>query len=128
MTVRKASLNSSPFLLRQVIKRGQTNAYYYFFRKLKYGYGAKIGERICRQAKQKTQAILCVLTSIFAKHDGKSADKICADNRIGVSLRPKFSKHWICIRKSVKTERFYHHTPTQKSKKGESYVKKKKRN
>ncbi len=105
--------------MRQAIKREQTNACFYFFRKLKYGYGAKIGERICRQAKQKTQAILCVLTSIFAKHDGKSADKICADNRIGVSLRPKFSKHWICIRKSVKTERFYHHTPTQKSKKGE---------
>ena len=82
----------------------------YFFRKLKYGYGAKIAEWICRQAKQKTQAILCVLTSIFAKHDGKSADKICADNRIGVSRRPKFSKHWICILKSVKTERFYNHT------------------
>ena len=51
--VRKASLNSSPFLMRQVIKRGQTNAYYYF---LDFG--------------------------------------------------PKFSKHWICILKSVKTERF----------------------
>ena len=48
-----------------------------FFRKLKYGYGAKIAEGICRQAKQKTQAILCVLTSIFDAPD----EKIAAEKR-----------------------------------------------
>ncbi len=75
MTERKASLNSSPFLMRQVIKRGQTNAYYYY---LDFG--------------------------------------------------PKFSKHWICIRKSVKTERFYQHPQHKNQRKENSYVKTKKRN
>ncbi|MBR3996635.1 MAG: hypothetical protein IKI97_15320, partial [Clostridia bacterium] len=40
---------------------------------------------------------------------------------------PKFSKHWICIRKSVKTERFYHHTPTQKIKERRINMSKRKR-
>lgn len=34
-------------------------------------------EQIFRQIAQKTQAILCVLTSIFGRYDGKYADQTC---------------------------------------------------
>ena len=42
----------------------------------------QIGERIFRRIKQKTQAILCVLTSIFARYGGKGSDKVCAGDQI----------------------------------------------
>ncbi len=60
----------------------------------------QIGEKIFRQMKQKTQAILDVLTSIFVRYDGKYSVKMHACDLISGYLDTERAKEIVDSRNS----------------------------